>query len=32
LWEPTHDAVAVELHDLHGWVLEPRRLHNISVP
>ena len=31
LWEATHDAVAVELSDLQGWVLEPRR-HNITAP
>jgi hypothetical protein len=24
LWSPTHDAEAVELGDLHGWLLRPR--------
>jgi hypothetical protein len=32
LWTPTHDACPVDFHDLHGWVLEPRRPHNISAP
>jgi hypothetical protein len=32
LWEPTHSAEAVDFHDLHGWVLEPRRPHNITAP
>jgi hypothetical protein len=25
LWRPTHEVEALELHDLHGWVLRPRR-------
>src|SRR5437762_1389255 len=32
LWEPTHSAEAVDFHDLHGWVLEPQRPHNITAP
>jgi hypothetical protein len=32
LWEPTHSAEAVDFHDLRGWVLEPRRPHNITAP
>jgi hypothetical protein len=24
LWEPTHDATPVRMHDLDGWALEPR--------
>jgi hypothetical protein len=32
LWEPTHDALTVDFYDLAGWVLEPRRRHNISAP
>ena len=24
LWEPTHDATPVRIHDLDGWALEPR--------
>jgi hypothetical protein len=32
LWEPTHDAVAVNLHDLQGWVLEPQRPNTIGAP
>lgn len=32
LWKPTHDAVAVNLHDLQGWVLEPRRPNIIGAP
>jgi hypothetical protein len=24
LWRPTHDAVGLEVHDLEGWILEPR--------
>jgi hypothetical protein len=32
LWKPTHDARAIDFYDLHGWVLEPRRPHNISAP
>jgi hypothetical protein len=32
LWETNHFADAVDFHDLHGWVLEPRRPHNITAP
>jgi hypothetical protein len=32
LWEPTHSGRPVDFHDLHGWVLEPRRPHNITAP
>jgi hypothetical protein len=32
LWLPTHEASGVRLHDLDGWVLEPRTPHNITTP
>jgi len=32
LWQPTHEASAVRLHDLEGWVLEPVARHNMTPP
>ena len=32
LWLPTHEASAVRLHDLDGWVLEPRARRNMTPP
>jgi hypothetical protein len=32
LWLPTHEAVPLRLHDLDGWVLEPREPRNMTAP
>jgi hypothetical protein len=32
LWRPTHEAAAVQVHDLEGWVLEPGPRHNMTTP
>jgi hypothetical protein len=32
LWLPTHEAAALRLHDLDGWILEPRQPRNMTAP
>jgi hypothetical protein len=32
LWLPTHEATPLRVHDLDGWVLEPRERRNMTAP